>query len=270
MIEPAPGMDAQDTVYTTKAALELEQQGFSQYLLYSRSEILFLLRAIIQKKCSLTAYVDSERSFFLTTLLTLSEDGNWLYLDISADPEINQRVLITKRLMFTTMLDRVKVQFSLSGLQQVNAGGHFAFAGRLPETILRLQRREHFRLSPPVTTPLQCTIDTIGTEGQKIRHEFVVLDISGGGLGLMIPENFATRIPVGTTLTGCTIDLTEEGVINTGLCIRNAFPINTKNGSKYIRAGCEYVELPGTSLTLVQRYITRVERARKARENSLQ
>ena len=35
------------------------------------------------------------------------------------------------------------------------------------------------------------------------------------------------------------------------------------------RAGCQFVDLPGQMLTLIQRYIIRVERERKARETGM-
>jgi len=55
----------------------------------------------------------------------------------------------------------------------------------------------------------------------------------------------------------------------TALCVRNAFPVTTKTGNQYLRLGCEYLDLPGTRLTMIQRYITRIERERKARLSGL-
>lgn len=270
MTQAAPPADAQNPAAAAKAELELEQQGFAQYLLYSRSEILFVLRSVMQKKCMLTVYFDGGRSFFLTTLLAISDDGNWLYFDFASDPETSRRALSANRLMFTTMLERVKVQFSLDGLQQVSAGNRPAFAGRLPETLLRLQRREHFRLSTPVINPLKCVLELPAAGGGCSKHELVVLDISGGGVGLSVPDAVAPRFAIGAIFHDCRIELPEEGRVVTNLCVRNAFTVTNKAGHQYQRAGCEYVDLPGTALTAVQRYITRVERERKARESGLE
>lgn len=270
MTHPAPPTDAQIPAIPARAELELDQQGFAQYLLYSRSEIRFVLRSVMQKKCMLTVYFDGGRSFFLTTLLAISDDGNWLYFDFASDPEIGRRALSAHRLMFTTMLERVKVQFSLDGLQQVSAGNRPAFAGGLPETLLRLQRREHFRLSTPVINPVKCVMEFPADEGGSSKHELNVLDISGGGVGLAVPDAVAPRFVVGTVFYKCRVELPEEGRVVTNLCVRNAFTVTNKAGHQYQRAGCEYIDLPGTALTLVQRYITRVERERKARESGLE
>lgn len=252
------------------AELELDQQSFSEYLLYSRSEILFVLRSVMQKKCMLTVYFDGGRSFFLTSLLAISDDGNWLYFDVSNDALINKNALAASKLMFTTMLERVKVQFSVGGFQEVPAGNRKAFACKLPETLLRLQRREHFRLSTPVANPLKCELKLPRPDGGSEEMMLTLLDISGGGIGLMVPDDHAAFFQAGNTISGCKIDIPEEGKVITGLCVRNVFPVTTKSGSHYTRVGCEFVELPGTHLTWVQRYITRVERERKAREAGLE
>lgn len=254
----------------TEPALDLDQQNLSEYLLYSRSEILFVLRSAMQKKCMLTAYFDGGRSFFLTSLLAISDDGNWLYFDVSNDAAINKAALAATKVMFTTMVDRVKVQFSVAGLQEVPAGSRKAFACQLPETLLRLQRREHFRLSTPIATPVKCDLLAAKPDGSAIMLALNLLDISGGGVGMMVPDEHAPLLQVGNTYAGCKINLPEEGMITTGLCVRNAFPVTTKTGNHYIRVGCEFVDLPGTSLNAVQRYIIRIERERKAREAGME
>jgi len=251
-------------------ALELDQQSFSEYLLYSRSEILFVLRSVMQKKCMLTVYFDGGRSFFLTSLLAISDDGNWLYFDVSNDAAINKNALAANKLMFTTMLERVKVQFSVAGFQEVPAGNRKAFACKLPETLLRLQRREHFRLSTPIATPLKCELAAPRPDGSLEDLSLTLLDISGGGVGLMVADEKAPLFQVGNVISNCRINIPEEGRVVTGLCVRNAFPVTTKSGSHHTRVGCEFVELPGTHLNWVQRYITRIERERKAREAGLE
>lgn len=249
--------------------LELEQQGFSQYLLYSRSEILFVLKQAMQKKCMLTVYFDAGRSFFLTTLIALSEDGNWLYIDTPSDSDIGRRAIDAKKMMLTTMLEKVKIQFSINGLHEVASGNRMAFAAHLPETLLRLQRREHFRLSTPVAIPLRCHLEVVQPDGTSKELEAPLLDISGGGIGLMIQESMAPHFPAGTNFQNCRIDIPDEGTITTGLCVRNGFNVTTKSGSRHWRVGCEYVDLSGSHLSAVQRYITRVERERKARDAGL-
>jgi c-di-GMP-binding flagellar brake protein YcgR len=53
------------------------------------------------------------------------------------------------------------------------------------------------------------------------------------------------------------------------LRVRSIFEFSTRSGAKHKRAGCQFIDLPGPMLTLIQRYIIRIERERKARESGM-
>jgi len=243
---------------------------YSRYLLYSRTEILFVLKALVEKGAMITVYFDGGKSFLLTSLNEISSDGNTLVFDYGSDEEMNRKAVQADKLVFTTTLDKVKIQFIIKGLSQSTYDGRKAFTGKLPETLLRLQRREYYRLSTPIANPIKVSIDLILADGSKNAIETNMLDISGGGIGLMVPLTMADHFPIGVTFKDCKFTLPEEGQLVTALCVRNAFPVTTKTGNQYLRVGCEYLDLPGTRLTMIQRYITRVERERKARLSGLE
>jgi len=85
-----------------------------------------------------------------------------------------------------------------------------------------------------------------------------------------VPEVIAEHLPVGTLLQNCRIALPEEGVITGTLCVRSAFGVTPGNGHSFVRIGCEFINLPGQRLTMIQRFITRIERERKARQSGLE
>lgn len=250
----------------TLPRFELEQTNeYSRFLLHSKPEILFVLRALVQKEAMITVYFDQGKSFILTSLIAISEDGNELIFDAGSNEEMNRKAIVADKLLFTTSIDRVKIQFSLNKLSPVTNDGYAALRGPLPETLLRLQRREYFRLSAPISTPVKCTIPMRRADGSSLIMEAPLLDISGGGVGLMAPPEQASFYAKDTLFKDCKIALTNEGMLVTSLFVRNTFHVTTKNGAHYTRVGCEFVELPGLRLSMIQRYITRVERERKAR-----
>ena len=63
--------------------------------------------------------------------------------------------------------------------------------------------------------------------------------------------------------------LPNEGLLVATLSVRTLFSVTTRNGSRLVRLGCEFVDLPALRLTMLQRYITRVERERKAQLNGM-
>lgn len=238
---------------------------YGKYMLTSRLDILFVLRAMHKHGCMATVYFDHGKSFFLTTLLAVDEDANNVILDFGSDAATNRAAGEAASLIVTASLDKVKIQFLLTGLHPTTFEGSPAFRAALPTTVLRLQRREYFRLETPVANPILCQIGIAGEDGSLRTLQLPLLDISGGGVGLMADNELAPFCKVGTLLPNSRFELPQEGVVNATLCIRSAFGVTTRNGHAFTRLGCEFVNLPGTRLTLIQRYITRIERERKAR-----
>lgn len=254
---------------TARSQLELEEADvYSQYLLHSPTEIAFVLRTAMQKGCMMTVYFDMGQSFFLTSLVNVGPKG--IILDYGSDEDINRRALKANRLLCTTSVDKVKVQFALDGLSLLKHEGSPAFFSELPKNLLRLQRREYFRVSTPIATPLICSIPVPGEDGNPTLLQTSLLDISAGGMGLMVTTEQASLFARGTIFKGCELGLPDDGKIKLDLEVRNAFEVTTRSGNHYTRVGCEFIDLPGLLLTMIQRYITRLERERKARMSGLE
>lgn len=247
-------------------AFELEQtDAYSKYLLYSKSEILAILRTLIQKGSMITAYFDQGRSFLLTSIIALTADNHSFILDMGSDDAMNRKALVADHLVFTTMVDKVKVQFSLNNLTLTQHEGRPAFLARTPETVLRLQRREFFRLSTPLANPVKLSTTLRLPDASTLALELPLLDISGGGIGLLVTTDQAPYFQRGDLLDECKIVLPDEGVLVATLCVRNLIDVTMRSGAHHFRVGCEFVNLSAARASLVQRYITRVERDRRAR-----
>mgnify|MGYP002147312399 CR=1 FL=1 len=59
----------------------LQADDYSRYLLRGRTDILFNLRGMIQKRAMLSAFIDASADSFLTAIVALSPDENHLVLD---------------------------------------------------------------------------------------------------------------------------------------------------------------------------------------------
>jgi c-di-GMP-binding flagellar brake protein YcgR len=246
---------------------EIDLTGeYSQYFLSSKTEILAVLRSIIQKGTLITVYFDDGQFFFLTTMLALRSGNTEFTFDVGSNEEVNARALRADKLVFSTLVDKVKIQFSLGQLQREERQGRSVFVGAVPDNLLRLQRREFFRLSLSIINPvhLRTTLDP-----DDLSIDIPLLDISGGGVGLMFSVDLANRLERGQMMANCRIVLPNEGLLVCTLCVRNMFDVTTRSGSHHVRVGCEFVALPASRLSAVQRYIIHVERERKARLNGL-
>lgn len=240
------------------AAWSSDLSEYAQYLLHSPQEIVQTLRGVMKSTELVTAYFDHGEQFFLTSVVAVQPADHTLFMDWGVNEASNQRALQAARLVFVTSQDRVKVQFSTGPLRQVDLNGRPAFRTQLPTALLKLQRREYYRLAAPMRAPLTCVIPA-----GEARIEASVTDISIGGVGLSgFPAEHA--LEPGKQYAGCRIALPEEGTILTALEVCSVQDVTLRSGTVVKRAGCRFVGLPASQQAMVQRYITRIERERVA------
>lgn len=244
----------------------LPTEQFSQYLLYGKGEMLPVLRGLVEQVSQVTMMFNEGRDMVLTSLASCDEDG--IVMDFGASQEMNRLAQKAEKLFCITQLGKVKIQFILRGVTEVEAGGRPAFFAALPDSILRLQRREHYRLALSITQPLKCRIRLVNAEGSSVLIDANVVDISGGGVGLAgLPLDLALEPDV--KISGCVIESPELGSITTSLLLHRVIETTSRRGVRAKRAGCEFVDLTGSMEKLIQRFIMKVERERKARESGL-
>ena len=246
----------------------MQADDYGKYLLHSKKEILFILRAMLDKGSLITVYFNQGNDFLLTTLLSVSTDGNGMLLDPGSNAAMNRKALDSDKLTFIATHDKVKIQFTVKRLARAEHEGREAFRAAIPSELLRLQRREFYRLTAPIAHPLRCSIPVKLADGSRSIIESTVIDISGGGLGVLVPPE-GVEFETDHLFENCRLELPEVGTVLATLRVRSVFEFTQRSGAKNKRSGCEFVDLPGNMLTLIQRYIIRVERERKARETGM-
>lgn len=243
----------------------LNTDGYSKYLLHAQSEIAFVLKSLLAAVTQITVFFNEGQDMLLTTLVAV--DDHQVVLDYGASRELNRKAVAADKHFCVASLDKVRIQFILRAFEEIDYEDRPAFRAALPSEVLRLQRREFFRLTMPIARPLKCVVPIVEANGSTFTHELNVVDISGGGLSIAVPHG--TDFRPGTEFKKCHLELPEIGTLTTDLVVRNQFEITLKSGGQVKRAGCEFVKLSSQMGTLVQRYIIKVERERKARESGM-
>ncbi|MGE5465993.1 MAG: flagellar brake protein [Ignavibacteria bacterium] len=244
----------------------LDAHDYTKFLLYGKKEIIAVLRGLQNSVALITAFFNEGKELLPTTLLDVDEDG--MILDFGADHDTNRRALNAERLICVASQERVRIQFEAKNPAQVQFSGSPAFRAPLPASVLRLQRRDFFRLAMPITRPLKCSIPLPDApEGGPAAIEVSVVDISGGGFAMSVPKGMT--LESGQEFANCSIELPEVGTITISMTIRNVFEVELRSGARVTRAGCEFIKPGGATMALIQRYIMKVERERKARESGL-
>lgn len=249
----------------TNKSERLEPGGADQgkYLIYSRPEIAAILGTLRKTGSTVTAYFGGDNDFILTAIIAVRPQRGDVVVDCGADAAANQRALQAGKINFVAAHDRIKIQFVAESLRQVHFDGRDAFSMPIPGALLRLQRREYFRITTPLTRPLKCVI---GPQAAPLRTaaEVTIVDISCGGVAIIDAAGPAD-LDTGVRLRGCRILLPDLGEVATDIMVKSTFEVTLRNGAKHKRAGCEFVDMRERDRAMIQRYINRLERERRDR-----
>jgi|GEM_PF-272480 len=258
-----------------KAMLKIElaqTEEESEYLLHSEVEIVSILRALKDSNETVTLYFNNANDFVLTSIFSVSEEENVIALYAGGNAAANRQAMLADKLYGVSSLEKVRVQFVLHGLKLAQYRGRQCFIADMPEAILRLQRRENFRLIVPIRQPVKCFIPMPSPEdrpdAEPTEVEVGVIDVSGGGIGIVMPPEDVPFAP-DMVFEKCQIELPGVGTIIATLRVRSTFEVSVRDGPVSRRAGCQFVSLAGPMLAMLQRYIIKEERERKAREAGL-
>lgn len=255
---------------TSSTPFEIDQPDqFGQFILSNPLEILRNIHLLIRQGGFVTVYLDGGEAFFLGNILAVDESARTLRIDAPRQPEVAALAATAKQATLCASIDRIKVQLRLGALRPCAHEDRPAVETTLPEKMLRLQRREFFRIATPLINPLRCRLLRKSSEGRVETFEFPLHDISGGGVCLIAPIDLAERFSLGELFADCRLDIPGENVLSVNLRIMEISQRETHDGEPQLRLGCEFYNLPGTRLTLIERYITRLERESKARLSGL-
>ena len=244
---------ATDNMSITQTEEELERCTLS-----SRREIIFQTRNLIRQKARVAVTFDEGRRSFLTLLIDLSEDKDMLYFDIGGSDETNQAFLKSQRCQFSAVVEGIRIQFAGRDLRQTKLDGEPVLATALPKTMLRLQRRDAFRLQLPTTKPYICRI----RRGSPAEQALPIYDISVGGIGIQITEE--PQVEAAQHLENCWLDLRESGLFSATLEVRYITHTESRLNKPIWHIGCQFINLSPANETLIQRFMAKIEVERRA------
>ncbi|MEB0136415.1 flagellar brake protein [Actimicrobium sp. CCC2.4] len=239
----------------------------SPFKVSSRREITALMRALCDQRQLIRLLVEDSGDAAVTSVLHIDEVNGNVILDVPADTSVTRRLLDSENISFETVLERIRILFFATRIEECEYGGLPALRIALPASMIRLQRREFYRVATPLSTPLRCTIQIV--DGETVQPVTLsLLNVSGGGITI-IDDQHQLDHTVGRIYQGCQIYLPGSTVVVTSLEIRNSVDVRLENGKHTRRLGCLFHDLPKAMLAVIQRYITRLEREQNARNNGI-
>ncbi len=240
-----------------------ENTTASSFAVNSRVEILFLLRELEQHDVLINLRIQRSSTSIITSILEVNEVSNTLIFDCAQDEALNRRLTAGDGADISACLEGVNIAFVTGRIEMCEFDDRPALRASIPKTLIRLQRREYFRIALPIVKPVVCTIPPAPESGAAPLTTHV-MDMGCGGVSI-IEEAGKASLSVGQVLPECRIVLPEVGTVTTTLEVRNIAQIPLRNGTSKTRYGCRFVNLPGAMSNLLQRYIMKLERERRNR-----
>ena len=238
-----------------------------QYKINSRREIIAFLRSISEKNQLVSMFINNDVDMVMTSILEVDPDNDTVVIDCAPQADQNRRMVLANRISFETTLDQIRILFSTDRVEECIYEERPALILRIPKNMVRLQRREFYRINTPISNPVKCTLPLPEDLGGHLTT-FPLVDISGGGVGLL-DDQMQLDDAGGRNYPACRIDLPDIGIIMCTLQIKNSRVLTLLNGKKTRRLGCLFIDIPKPMLALVQRFIMKLERERNSKNSGL-
>jgi flagellar brake protein len=232
---------------------EAEAPELERYWLYSKFEIETLIARLCDDRLPMTVYWGKNGQFAVTQIMKVDAFLNEVHFDLPHTPLQQSQLLDASELVFVAFVESVKLQFTLEAPRRSSDGGYPSFHCAFPDRVLRLQRREYYRVRTPESASANCLVPYSGDQAQ---YELLrVLDVSVGGLAMLAyPRHFDPA--QGTVIDRCYLDLPGVGTVTVRLRVAH---VETTADELSRRCGCEFLDLSPQARMMLQRYVHRID-----------
>ena len=243
----------------TQIAQLSEAEIEARFQIAGERPVAFMLAGLARDADQFSVQFQPSGEMFLTTLLAVQPAKGLFFFDCSGSTETNRRLLQSERNVFVGRPGGIHVQFSIGRASEVIYGGAKAFSAALPKALIRLQRRESFRIQMPRARLVQ--FHGRLPDGGLLSLPLYDLSVTGVGLiGPQVPDGLTS----GLVLPNCHFHLPEdEQELFFSATLRHMSERENRFGAKSWHVGLQFNDLPVSAQNRIQRYIDRVERERR-------
>lgn len=228
-----------------------------EYSVNEPTEVLAYLQRLMDSRALIN--LSSPDGGFLTTMLWwVDPAAREIAFSVDEQQRGLEEVASSGESLAVAFLETEKLQFALGGIRLRREAQGLALQCRLPEQIIRFQRRKAFRVRVP------------GLDAPTLRFRMPddpdtvivgrIVDLSLGGCSFLLPTNTAVFSP-GMSMPSCRVDLTTEERFVAGFEIRRSVPQDSNEGRPAgVLLGCRWTRLDGAAQRTLQIYVNRVQK----------
>lgn len=229
----------------------------SSFSINNSKQVISYLSLLIKNKCLLSVRFGTNESY-ITTLLGINEKNNAVILDYGAKEELNEHILNASKVVFDTEYQGIKISFIGAKLTKTTYKDDFAFTMPIPKILYWMERREFYRVKPPISIPAYCQLMVGDNKPVNLKlydislSGFALLNLSKDVSDLLLP---GTKISEGKLI----FSETEDGMVS--FEVRAKYIIKDHNKSQKIqKISSKFIKVTRPVERNIQLYIRRVER----------
>jgi len=233
-----------------------------QYVINNAKAISKILADLLKQKTTLKVSFNHSNDVYLTTIIALDTVNHLVFLDIGRDEAFNKRLVESHQVIFEKD-DGIRIRWISTKVVAANMVDGKAIKIAQPQSMVRLQRRDYYRISTPIINPVLCRIplsDPKNPDEEKTL-ELTLVDISLGGVGVTAIGVLDPSFTTDATFSSCKMDFPDIGTTNLKLQVMSISTIPMKDGTIKLRIGLKYVDPSRDNEGLIQRYTNILERS---------
>lgn len=235
-------------------------EDIEAYRITAPMEIGAVLRTLAQRGTFITIYVNEGRELILSRILEVDIKGKTFIFDVGGNAASNQVLLNSARSLVLAIPDGVKIQFAVGIVRNCQYQGGPALTAAFPPDLIKLQRREYYRLPTPIARPYRCQL----LLSNGTREWLNVHDVSLGGVGAWVPNEIKPLIERGNTYNDVSFDFGSAGIMKLNFEVRSLRQLEQRPGQFAWMMGCQYASLARQTEANIQRLMAQLEAERKA------
>lgn len=239
--------------------LAMQNHDDEQFIVHHPKEIVQILNELSKQHEMIKISFQSDSC--LTNVISVDAQNQAVYLDIGIDDAFNSRLLANHHVTFTKD-DGIRIKWVSAHISLVSLKDGKAIKIALPQKLMRLQRREFFRLATPIVNPVPCIIpitDEANPDAERLL-ELTLTDVSLGGISAITANPLDELLVLGASFDRCKISFPDVGETSLTLQVRNITQLTLKDGTIKHRIGFQFISPSRGNEGLINRYTFNLER----------
>jgi c-di-GMP-binding flagellar brake protein YcgR len=232
-----------------------------QFFVHNHKEIIQILTDLAKRHEMLKLSFNDHHDSCLTKVISVDAHNNVVYLDVGIDEAFNSRLTASHHVVLSKDYG-VRIRWLSTHITLATLKDGTAIKIAIPQKMMRLQRRDYFRLATPIVNPVPCVIPVSDAANPDLNGiiELTLIDISLGGIGAIAADPLDELLVVGASFDKCKISFPEVGETSLTLQVRNITPIVPKEGVVNHRIGFQFITPSRGNEGLINSYTHNLER----------